>query len=111
MPGVGKVEKGCLGCFNDAPKLVKGCPIHDKPKEEYVGPCGLNEALNAASPSATGIQVAVSSPDSVAIAMRDETGNVRIRYVNKISGHAGSIKGTGKWIHPSECPLNSWRPA
>lgn len=80
--------------------------------ELYCGPCSLEKALAAAIPDPeTGIRLAVSCPYGCWIAVQVAAGPVRLRRANGVSGHAGSVLGTGEWRDAVGRPVDSWRPA
>jgi hypothetical protein len=89
-------------------------PFIDHFGREYIGPCSLDEAL-AAAEIKDGIRMAISSPEGRLIVICFEDGDEQIRYcreVNNMSGHGGSIMGTGKWREMESVPKSiSWRPA
>lgn len=80
-------------------------------QEQYVGPCSLEAALAAAEPGPGGMRVAVSSPDGTHVAFQRKN-RTHVRRVARLSGHCGSIAGTGEWREDLDAVEKlSWRPA
>jgi hypothetical protein len=85
--------------------------VQDREGRTLCGPMPLREALEAAEPGRNGVRLAVSSPNADYIAVQLPGGKVRVRCVNEISGRAGSVLFTGRWVRVEECSVQSWRPA